>query len=314
MARADQAPVEGEEARPTQSNLDPEVLEALEAAKLNPPTHEMVKRIAKVTAARKEEEFKRQQLEQELEKLRAQVKQGVPASEEEPAAPRAHQDPEAPKGLFSDHPEMRRVTTTLQQVEGIIRWARDNPDGGPLPDGSDSPVEYTASQVEAILQNAIDQRTDLRADRRVLEARLKDEAMRKAEEEHGKALETYPWMADPETQEFRVATALIERFGITPEVQLRMPDWRLMIGDLVAGRLAREGRGAARQAAPALTPSRAPMATEPTHQPGRPAGQRRRSAEEAVLEEADVQFAQTGSTRALGAKLAARRRARQASA
>lgn len=307
------APGAGEEARATPSQIDAEVLEAIQAANLNPPIQDMVKRIAKVTAARKEEELRRMQLEQQVEELRSKL-ENPGQKPQDPELIQQERQPVPKQGLFDAHPAMARVTEHMQQVESIIRWARENPDGGALPDGSDHPTEYTASQVEAILLNAMDQRTDLRADRRVLETRLKEEAVRKADEEHGKALQVYPWMADQESSEFRVATQLVTQLGVTPEVQFRMPDWRMLIGDLVTGRMAREGKASPRTPAAAINPRRVPADTEPTRQPGAPTGQRRRSAEEAVLEETDARFATTGSTRDLAQKLAARRRARQASA
>jgi hypothetical protein len=286
--------------------LPKEVQEALEDARLGKGHKSLIRRIHKLVAEREEERTQRMELEAKIES-RKEVQPGEEDPSVEPGA-----ETRTTSGVWDSHPEVAKIQGELEHADRIIRWARQNPDGGQLPDGKGGQMDFDADQVERILQNTLDHRTDLRADRRLLERKLQEDAVRQADEAHKQALEVYPWMGQKESPEFRMATEIMAQVGINPQAQIRMPSWRMLIGDLVAGRMAREGRGSQATASASLQPRKPSAPSEPTRQPGRPAPARRRAVEEAELEEVEGQFASTGKTADLAQKFAARRRARQA--
>lgn len=269
--KSDEAPAAPEQ--PTQETeptpeTEPEVPPAAEAddddQALSPEVQESVnKRIAKVVAKRKELEEQLAERDAKLAELDAKVKELSEAPKAEEVAPS--------NGVLKDNDPL------LQVPEIKAAWKQENKaldafkrasamlrDLGKDPDGVFAKLKEVTGQVftdsdvaREWLEGAKDhyqlQRNEFMASRHAATNRYQQkteaEYAKAKEKSDADAVKAYPWLPNRESKEGKTAAKIVQRW---PDL-LRLPDGALILGDLVAGQLAREGRVAA-PVAPAPPP------------------------------------------------------------
>lgn len=292
----EQVSVEPQKAK---ANLPDELVQAIREAGLDGGLEKLTVRLHKVVDDRDQQRNQRLALQEQLEEAQAKIRE-LEGGGAKPAGRKPTSDRE-----MAGHPEMVEIDTTIDTSERLIRWARQHPDGGPLPVEGGETVDVDEDTVQVILDTENRKLAQALAKR---EVRLESLKARAAEEEKKaveRAREIYPWLADPKSEEFKLGVECVESFsgGIQSN-----PDWRLWIADAVAGRRARLAAGKVKATSPGLSPRREAPASEPTHQPSTP-GARRAGASSDDLEEATEAYQKTGSVNAFARMLSAKRRA-----
>jgi hypothetical protein len=264
-AAPEQPPQETEpksEAEPeTPSNADTEA----ESEAIPPDVQASVdKRIGKEVAKRKELEEQLAERDAKLAELDAKVKELT-------EAPKAEEAPAPTNGTLSDNDPI------LQVPEIKAAWKQENKaldafkrasallrDLGKDPDGVFVKLKEVTGQVftdvdaaREWLEGAKDhyqlQRNEFMASRHAATNRYQQkteaENAKAKEKSDAEAVKAYPWIKTPASREGQVAAKVLKRW---PNL-MYVPDGALILGDLVAGQLAREGKVAA-PAAPVAPP------------------------------------------------------------
>lgn len=195
------------------------------------------KRIDKLTAKNKDAEKQIEELTQKLSELESKgtttEKQVVPVG----------------KGLnpyFSLQSE-QDVQAEIKNARQVKRWAAENEDGAVVTGKDGEEVEYSAEEVRKIRLNAED------ALEEHLPAQLQYIAVRKQFD--AEAEKNYPFLKQRQSPEYQFASQLIQAF---PEIQ-KFPDFKLSIGDMIAGKKLRESKG--KTAAPVKKAPATPKST-----------------------------------------------------
>jgi hypothetical protein len=202
------------------------------------------------------------------------------------------------------HPAIRTLDDQLVKLKAAVKWADDNPDGGEYRDAKGQMVAVGADELRNSRHQWQDHILQLtsRREAKLVHIEAQDEVARG--QHHVEALKVYPWLAKKDSAEFQEALQVLREHPGLP----RRPDFELVLGDVVMGRMARTARGATRLAKvngtsphrPALTP--APVVTLPTSAvPSIRSGQ-------AQLQQAEKQFAASGNYRDLKEMFVAKRR------
>jgi hypothetical protein len=282
------------------ARLPPEVAAAIEEAKLGKSQAKIVRRIHELADQRDRERNARLEAERQRDQALEQAAQAgrVPP---QPLIP--SQDP------LNNSPEVKEITTALNQAERVISWAEENPDGGEV-----NGQAYSAEEIAQLKSHAERNRTELLAERAAVRSQLRSKLAEAEATFRHQAATIYPWMARPDALESKEVAAILQQL---PQVKA-FPNWPLVLGDYIAGRKAREAAMAARAAgkgqpgpSPSLRTTKVPPAREPTPVVARSgATPTRTNGADREVEQAQKELESTGDVRALGRLFTAKRKAR----
>ncbi len=197
--------------------------------------------------------------EAELQQLREQPPKPAPAA----SAPAPEADP------LHNHPTVAPLTQEISTLESNLVWLEENPEGGTAtgPDGQS--IDLSAEQVRRLKRNAERRHQQLVVQRETRLETIRTETEKERQANHSKALQEFPWLDQPESQEHELAMAVRSKFQQEHGVDLaRRPDGLLILGTYVRGILA--GRKPANGA-----PAKPPLTRKPNGAPapvGAPAG------------------------------------------
>lgn len=197
------------------------------------------KRIDKLTAKRKQAEAEIERLKSELEELKNKpAEQAVPVVRTD--NPYSH----------LDTPD--KIRNEMEKARKVRFWAEENSDGCVVTNQDGSETEYSASQVKEIKLNAL----------KALEEHLPKQAAFITEKVKMDtyAESEYSWWKKKEARERQIADRFIQAF---PEIT-KFPDYKVVVGDYIAGFTNREAKLKAKNAG---TVSRAPVVPKSTSAP-----------------------------------------------
>lgn len=126
----------------------------------------------------------------------------------------------------------QQLNEQLSSKRALLRWAEENPNGATVADTNGGEVNYSAEQVRAIKLSALEDIGDLRG--RLREAEAETQRARQAWD--AEALKAYPQLKDPNNPMTRNIDLMIERVPWLRE----LPDARLSLADMMAGRAMRQ--------------------------------------------------------------------------
>ena len=215
------------------------------------------------------------------------------------------QSQQAQRPAAFQHPELAPLDQQIRQARAVLEWCETNPDGGEVRNADGKSADLSAADVRRYKVNAQAALSELAAQRAAKEQTLRQEFTTRQAEAR-KVVETeYPALNDPHSEEFAAAVEYLQSLPKhVVEVMQSMPDSRLVLADLIAGRNARLAKASKATAPAARTVAR------PIPQPGRVAAAAPRVApERKALQEARSKFESSGRTSDLRTVLANRRRA-----
>lgn len=188
----------------------------------------------------------------------------------------------------------QQLQQQLTQKRDLLRWAEENSDGATLSDEKHGEVTYSPEQVRAIKLSALEDIGDLRGQLREHQASLT------SSRDHwdAEALKAYPALKDPNSEDARNIELMLEKLPWLREV----PDARLSLADMLAGRAARLKSPKAKVPESKVNPTRVP--TTASASPARTA-ESGPSQEEKQAKEA---FFQSGRTEDLARRFATARK------
>lgn len=207
------------------------------------------------------------------------------------------QPPADPAGAGAEAaPVAQPAESVLQQLDrqtaelrSAIAWARANPDGGTLRNAQGQPVEVDAAGVAAYaaqwneeLTRTIVQRETQAMQVEAAAAEAHRQGVVRYQAAEAEARTAYPWLAQAASPEYAEARVVIrENPGITA-----LPDWPLMVGDMVTRRMMRKKAGAAAPpiVAPPLTRPRAVAVPTPVVTTATPAAPRLSPSQQRIQE------------------------------
>jgi len=202
-----------------------------------------------------------------------------------------------PDDPMSGCESMDDITAMMQSAKAVKRWAQDNPEGAIVKGKDGQDVELDAAAVREHLHRAED----------VLDAAprraqfLQNRAAFDAE-----AKEVYPTLFTTGTEEAQLMQGFTRAF---PDV-MKLPNWRLLVGDAIAGQKARLAAAAAKAsgkpAAPAGKPAAKPAAKPAPKIPKVPGGNPTVSAKDLERKRAKERFDATGDIHAAEDVIASR--------
>lgn len=196
------------------------------------------KRVDTLTAQKKEAQEKIAELEGQLNELR-----NAPRAEAEPVAPASAN----PFQHVTSAVELQREEAS---AENVIEWCDANDDGAVVKQADGTEREYTSKEVRDVRRSAE------KAIRKYIPSQ--HEYIKAREHYDQQAVAIYPWWKDKSTAEYQHASNIMRVF---PEVG-RFPDYKLSIGDFVAGFKARSA-----QAKTAVVLKKAPAQPTATSRP-----------------------------------------------
>lgn len=226
------------------------------------------KRIAKFTAVQKNLE----------ERLAAAEKR---AEEEANRADKLKREQQGGKTKAWNHQE-QQLQEDLAHKRDLLRWAEENSGGASVTDEKGQEVEYTPEQVRAIKLSALEDIGDLRS-----QLRTHQQALVNAREHWDQeALRAYPNLKDANSEDSRNIELMLEKLPWLRDV----PDARISLADMLAGRAARVKRGQAARTAAGATPRGPGTATAaPVRTADAGATQDQKQANEAFQQSGSVQ-------------------------
>lgn len=238
------------------------------------------KRIAKFTAKQKEMEERLLAAERRAEEAAAEVDRTRRQANGKPKA--------------WNHQE-QHLQQQLGQKREVLRWAEENPEGATLTDEKGNEVSYTPDQVRAIKLSALEDIGDLRGQLREHQAGLSQSR----EHWDAEAVKAYPDLKDPNSETSRNVETMLEKLPWLREV----PDARISLADMLAGRKARlKGGGATSQSAAPKAAPRAPAT------PGSAPARRAEGEPSEEVKAAQQTFQETGRVNDLARRFAAERK------
>lgn len=213
------------------------------------------------------------------------------------------------------HPEVARVTEELANVDHWLGFIEDSlptleePDQVvEIPNGKGGKIRANAQQLTALQRDLQTQRTELVAERKIVEKQTQQAWNDSFKEHHAVAVREFPWLKNPNSPEHQQMQAILKVFPAFKQ----SPDYELAIGDFLAGKALREARAKTKGAA---TTRKAPPSREPTKvvtdAPG--GGANREASVDKEVKAAEAQFKKTGKTSDLAKLNAAKARAHRAS-
>lgn len=190
------------------------------------------KRIDRLTAKRREAEAEVERLKTEMETLRQEASQ----------KPVQNHNPENP---YSHLTTAEAITKEMEQAKQIRRWCELNPDGATVKDKEGNETDYSAEEIRRIKIKAMD----------AMEEHLPKQSRYLEQVAHMDQIATkeYPWWKDKTAKERLLAEKFLSAF---PEIR-RYPDYKIVVGDYIAGIKARE------MASKNKAPSKAPVQPRP---------------------------------------------------
>jgi hypothetical protein len=245
---------------------------------------------------------------------------------ESQVAGREEGDGEPPKGgtptiarngaeqAFAGHPVISEINASLNVINGALRFADENPDGGEYVDDAGNKKEYTAAQVRTIRRNAEQSRTELLTERAAITQHLRTQHQTAAAAAEKELARDYPKLVDTESEEHvefqqwvKVASPALKAF----------PDWKLMIADAIHGRAARLAKAAAAKNGNGQVKKLGSPMTKPKGSNEPPnvvtqaaAGAPRVNVKQKEAQQADEAFQKSGRTEDLAKSFSAKKRAR----
>lgn len=177
------------------------------------------KRIDKLVSKRREAEAEITKLKSELETARNQKPTSEPAVSIKDS-PYSHINTPA------------EIETEVSQARSVRRWCEEHSEGYTVTDASGNDTYYSPEDVKQIKLNAIDALEE-HLPKRMQYVKAKDNFESLAEKEYG-----IVWKKDVDTREKQIAYQFLKAF---PEIT-RFPDYKMVIGDYIAGVKAREGK------------------------------------------------------------------------
>ncbi len=175
------------------------------------------KRIDKLSTKRREAEAEVVRLKSEVERLSQEATK--------PAQSPTSDNP------YANLSTLEEVNREADQAKQIRRWCEMNPDGAVVTGNDGREVEYSAEEVRKIKVKALDAMEEhLPARAKYLQNYNQFEQVTNKE---------YPWWKDKSARERQMAEVFLKNF---PEIQ-KFPDYKMVIGDYIAGIKTRESKG-----------------------------------------------------------------------
>lgn len=175
------------------------------------------KRIDKLSTKRREAEAEVARLKTEVDRL-----------SQEATKPAQNPTKDNPYANLSTLEEVNREADQAKQIR---RWCEMNPDGAVVTGNDGREVEYSAEEVRKIKVKALD------AMEEHLPARAK--YLQNFNQFEQVTAKEYPWWKDKSARERQMAEVFLKNF---PEIQ-KFPDYKMVIGDYIAGIKTRESKG-----------------------------------------------------------------------
>jgi prefoldin subunit 5 len=175
------------------------------------------KRIDKLSAKRREAEAEVERLRSEVERLSQEATK--------PAQIPTQDNP------YANLSTLEEVSREVDQAKQIRRWCEMNPDGAVVTGKDGVEVEYSAEEVRNIKIKALD------AIEEHLPKRM--QYLQNFNQMEQVAIKEYPWWKDKASRDRQIAETFLKAF---PEIQ-KFPDYKMVIGDYIAGVKARESKG-----------------------------------------------------------------------
>lgn len=178
------------------------------------------KRIDKLVSKRREAEAEIAKLKEELEAARNQktAPEPIVSIKDNP---------------YSHVTSVAEIEKEVSQARSVRRWCEEHSEGYTATDAEGNETYYSAEEVKQIKLNAIDALEE-HLPKRMQYVRAKENFENLAEKEYG-----IVWKKDADTREKQIAYQFLKAF---PEIT-RFPDYKMVIGDYIAGVKARESRG-----------------------------------------------------------------------
>ena len=245
------------ETTPETETETPPAAETEEELALPPEVQESVnKRMAQLTAKRKEAEEALAKIQAERDELDAKVKElAETAKEPAPSLP-----PDADPILRV--PEINKIYQNEQKVEGarreatqLLRTSKTNPDlvleklQKDLPQQGFTDIEQVKDFLENVKDTALMRLSELRSQRESAASRHIQRLEKEAEKFHDLAIKAYPDALDKKSKMGIRVAELSKRMPALLDPKIIPDGWQILT-DLAAGQLARELRGTATAAAP----------------------------------------------------------------
>jgi hypothetical protein len=261
-------------------------------------------------ATAKELEKKLRKAAKRIDKLTARLREAE-AGANAPANGETEQRPSGDQVLA-------QLESNLAVLENALTWVDENPEGGEYTDEKGNKREFTAAEARKIRRNAEYQRTELltaKAARKqaVQAAYAKEQTTAQKEFERA-----YAELAD-EDSETPQAVEYRQTIQMAAPALKQFPDYKLWIADAIAGRAARLAKVAKTNGTngkPGVRALGAPMtrpkgSTEPPNVVTRPAaGATRVDAKQKAVQDAEKDFAKSGSTEDLANLFSRKKQAR----
>lgn len=218
------------------------------------------KRIDKLTALRKSAEERAEALQAELETFKSKVEELENKSST--VAP-------TPDNPFSDLETVDALKKEFEQARDLRYKCEANPDGFTIGD-----THFDAEQVRTMKINCM----------RAMELHIPKQLNFIKERSQWKplALETYPWLKNKDSQEYKLYTQVLKNF---PDFR-KFPDYELFVGDYIRGYMSRNASSIKKSAAPKQVPQ---MSVKPT------ASSSQTAVSDASIRATQSRYAKTGS-------------------
>lgn len=198
------------------SETEPATAELAAAAE---PEQPVQKRINELTAKFREEERKRLALEAKLAEVQTTPEQPKPVA--------------IVQGEFGHDPEVRQLSTQLDQARAVERWLADNPEGGEVTNAKgEVVVTLTAEQAAAERARNAEQLNELRVLKslRVRELKAHRDSVRHQAE--GMLKKQFTWAAEASSPQMETLRQLEQ---LVPELSERVPGWKLWAAHGITG-------------------------------------------------------------------------------
>lgn len=275
--------------------LDEEEMAAAEEAKQQNAVRALQKRISKIVKQRNDERLLRQHAEQQVAELQTTKVNGQETKH--PAA-------STPAEPYGSHPEISQLNEQLAEVESVLNWTDQNPDGFQSEDGK---LNYDAARIRQVRAQAVRKQQALLARKEARVVQLEQEYNAARSQNLGRAREIYPWMQTKTSPEYQEATAILQRFPAL----LEDPEYPLIVGDYMRGRNARLAASAAKS--PPMLSIKPKASTTPTPVITASAGTAPKiDPLQKQIQAAEAEFETTGSMEAYKKVLKLKRQVRQA--
>lgn len=217
------------------------------------------KRIAKVVAKRKELEEQLSEREARMVELEAKIKElseTPPQPKEPPRATPRESDPilQVPE-IKAIYEQEQKASEAVREARDLLRRLRKEPEATLAEFNERTKLHYDADDardwLETVSHNAQVAETRFAQQRAVATQTHVQKMEREAEKFHDIAVKAYPALTDKNSKEGKLAQEILKRFPLLNNPAV--PEGWIILGDLVAGRLARESKGTA-PAKPAAPP------------------------------------------------------------